>query len=153
MVVVEDSMAIAGLVIAFLGVFLSHQLNRPSLDGVASIIIGGILSLVSVFLVYESKGLLIGEGVDPKTVKNIHNLAERDKAVERVERALTMYFGPHEVLLALEIKFKDGLSGADVRAAVHRLDEIIRREYPDITRIFFDSASLTHEQRESEKAS
>lgn len=145
MVVVEDSIALAGLVVAFLGVWLSHQLNRPWIDGVASVIIGAILGLVSIFLVYESKGLLIGEGVDIKTVRNIHEIGERDPAVERVHKALTMYFGPHEILLALEIKFKDNLSGRDVRAAVGRLEESLRKEYPDIKRIFFDSAALIHQ--------
>jgi cation diffusion facilitator family transporter len=151
MVVVEDSIALAGLLVAFLGVWLSHQLNKPWIDGVASVIIGAILGLVSIFLVYESKGLLIGEGVDVKTLRDIHEIAEKDKAVERVHKALTMYFGPHEVLLALEIKFKDNLSGTEVRAAVGRLEESLRKEYPDIKRVFFESAALTHRQHNEGK--
>src|ERR1051325_1833474 len=139
MVVIEDTAALAGLVMAFFGVFLSHQLNNPRLDGVASIIIGAMLSLISIFLVYESKELLIGESMDKEDVRDIHTLAEKDKAVERVELARTMHFGPHEVLLALGVRFKEGLSGAEVRAAVQRLEKSIRAEFPDIKRIFFES--------------
>ena len=40
--------------------------------------IGIILALVAVLLAYESKGLLIGEGADPETVKNLRRLAESD---------------------------------------------------------------------------
>lgn len=151
MVVIEDSIAIAGLVVAFLGVFLSHLLQMPSLDGVASIIIGLILGLVSVFLVYESKGLLIGEGVDKKTVEELHRLGEEDRGVEKVERALTMYFGPQEVLLAMEIKFKEGLSVAQIRAAIRRLETQIRKKYPEIKRIFFESAVLVGNRRRKAK--
>jgi cation diffusion facilitator family transporter len=148
MVIVEDSIALTGLLIAFLGVFLSHQFNLPVLDGVASIIIGAILSLVSVFLVYESKGLLIGEGVDAKTIKKIHEIAAKDAAIECVERALTLYLGPHDVLLALELKFKDHLSITEVRAAIQRLEKGIRQQCPDIKSVFFNSALLTKEDRE-----
>jgi divalent metal cation (Fe/Co/Zn/Cd) transporter len=151
MVVIEDSIAVAGLVVAFLGVFLSHLLQMPSLDGVASIIIGLILGLVSVFLVYESKGLLIGEGVDKKTVEELHALGEKDRAVEKVQRALTMYFGPQEVLLAMEIKFKEGLSVAQIRAAIRRLEAQIHKKYPEIKRIFFESAVLAGNRRREAK--
>jgi cation diffusion facilitator family transporter len=152
MVVIEDSAALAGLAIAFLGVFLAHQLNLPALDGIASIIIGALLGLVAIFLAYESKGLLIGEGVDRQTIKRLHQLGEEDRDVERVTKALTMYCGPHEVLLALELRLRDGLTGAQVRAAINRLDKRIREEFPDITRIFFDSASLSEPQAEKARA-
>src|ERR1044072_6996557 len=64
MVFFEDSAALLGLVIAFCEIFIGHQLNNPYLDGVASIMIGLVLGLISFFLAYESKGLLIGEGVE-----------------------------------------------------------------------------------------
>src|SRR5204863_8780300 len=67
-VLFEDTAALLGLVVAFLGIFLGHQLSNPYLDGVASIIIGVILGVVAGFLAWESKGLLIGEGVDAETL-------------------------------------------------------------------------------------
>jgi cation diffusion facilitator family transporter len=141
-VVFEDSGALIGLVIAFCGLFFAHQLNIPSLDGVASVIIGLVLALMSFFLAYESKGLLIGEGVDNETLGRIRALIEADTGVEHVSRLLTMYFGPHEVLLTIEVKFRDELSAAGVRAAVARLQKSVRTECPDITRIYFASESV-----------
>lgn len=111
-----------------------------------------LLGLIAVSLAYESKGLLIGEGVDRKTIKKIHALGEQDRDVERVARALTMYFGPHEVLLAPELKLKDDLTGTEVRAAIDRLDQRIREQFPDITRIFFDPASLSDQPAGRRKA-
>jgi cation diffusion facilitator family transporter len=138
----EDSAALLGLTIAFMGIFIGHQFNNPYADGFASILIGLVLGLVSFFLAYESKGLLIGEGVDRKTLEKIRNLIEADPGVEHLSRLLTMHFGPHEVLLTIELKFRDELSAVGVRAAVGRLQKRTQEEHPDITRIFFASESL-----------
>jgi divalent metal cation (Fe/Co/Zn/Cd) transporter len=144
-VVFEDSGALLGLAIAFCGVFLGHQLNNPYLDGAASIIIGLTLGAMSFFLAYETKGLLIGEGVEPETLRRLRVLIEADPGVAHVSRLLTMYFGPHEVLLTLEVKFRDELSAVGVRAAVGRVQKSVRKEYPDITRIYFASESVAAE--------
>ena len=144
----EDSAALLGLTIAFMGIFIGHQFNNPYADGFASILIGLVLGLVSFFLAYESKGLLIGEGVDRKTLEKIRNLIEADPGVEHLSRLLTMHFGPHEVLLTIELKFRDELSAVGVRAAVARLQKRTQEEHPDITRIFFASESLGQDERE-----
>jgi cation diffusion facilitator family transporter len=144
-VVFEDSGALLGLVIAFFGVFLGHQLRNPYLDGIASILIGLVLATMSFFLAYETKGLLIGEGVERETLQRIRSLVETDQGVAHVSRLLTMYFGPHEVLLALEVKFRDELSAVGVRATVARVQKTVRRDYPDITRIYFASESVAAE--------
>ena len=61
------------------------QLGLPYLDGVASVVIGLLLCGVAVLMVYESKGLLIGEGLDHQSLESIHELVEADPAVERVQ--------------------------------------------------------------------
>ena len=49
-VLLEDSAAITGLVIAFLGVFLGHEFGLVYFDGIASILIGVLLCLVALLL-------------------------------------------------------------------------------------------------------
>ena len=107
-----------------------------------------MLGLISFFLAYESKGLLIGEGVERETLRRIRSLVEADPAVEHVSRLLTMYFGPHEVLLTLELKFRDELSAVDIREAVARIQRKVRKEHSDITRIFFGSESVAEDESE-----
>jgi len=147
-VVFEDTGALLGLVIAFCGLFFGHQLGNPYLDGVASIVIGLMLATMSFFLAYETKGLLIGEGVEPETLRRIRSLLEADPGIAHVSRLLTMYFGPHEVMLTLEVKFRDELSAVGVRATVARVQKTVRKEYPDITRIYFASESVAAEDSE-----
>jgi len=141
-VLVEDSAALLGLVIAFAGIFLAQALDAPRLDGAAAILIGMILATVGMFLAYKSKGLLIGEGVDAQTLESIRSLTEADPAVARLVRALTMHFGPNDVLLTMEIQFHPELSAGAVAAAIERLDKVIRLRHPEVRLIFLESQSI-----------
>ena len=141
-VLFEDSAALLGLVVALIGVYLAHEFHNPYFDGSASIIIGVILAAVAVLLAYETKGLLIGEGADPETLREIQRLTESDPAVEHVNRALTMYFGPHTVLLAMDLQFRKNLSAAELEQTVDRLEETIRKQHQNIKHIFIESDSL-----------
>jgi cation diffusion facilitator family transporter len=144
-VLLEDSAALLGLIFAFGGIFLGSQLGLPHLDGVASVLIGLLLCGVAVLMVYESKGLLIGEGLDHESLKSIRALVEADPGVEWVGHLHTMYLGPHEVLLTIELRFHGHISSLEVRQAARRLREGIQSQHPDVRRIFFGAEALSEE--------
>lgn len=144
-VLLEDSAALLGLVFAFLGIFLGRQLDLPFLDGVASVVIGLLLCGVAVLMVYESKGLLIGEGLDAATLRTVRKLVEADPAIERVRALYTLYLGPHEVLLTIELRFHSHISALEVRRGVRRLQKGIQSCHPDIKRIFFGAESFSED--------
>jgi cation diffusion facilitator family transporter len=141
-VLFEDTAALLGLLVAFVGIFLGQLLENPYLDGVASIIIGVILAVVAGFLAYESKGLLIGEAVDPEVLKSIRTIAGEDPAVHAVRKSLTMHFSPNDVMLTLDIGFKKHLTAEKIAAAVNRLEKKIRDRHPEIKHIFIEAKSL-----------
>lgn len=141
-VIAEDSAALAGLIVAFLGVFLGHIWQNPYLDGAASLIIGVILSVVAIFLAHESKGLIVGESVDPRVVKGIQAIAEADPDVRRVRRTLTMHFAPDQVLLNIDIEFAPELQASSLALVVDRLEARIRKEYPVIKSIFVEAEAF-----------
>ena len=143
----EDFAAIVGLVLAFLGVFLSHRFNSPRLDGVASILIGLLLAVVSMVLAYESKGLLLGESANRRTVRHIYEIVNSDEDVRQARQPLTMHFGPNEVLLNLDVQFRSKLSGTELTAAINRLERKIRAAYPEIKRIFVEAQSLVQSEK------
>ena len=146
-VLFEDTAALAGLLVAFLGVLLGHTFENPYLDGAASIVIGLILGVVAVLLAIESRGLLVGEAADPETVASIRALASAEPAVERIDPPLTMHLGPRDVLLNLDIQFRRGIDSGEVEAAVDRLEKAIRARHPEIRRIFIEAESLTRGDR------
>ncbi|MDK2741272.1 MAG: cation transporter [Nitrospira sp.] len=142
-VLLEDSVALLGIVIAFLGIFLAGWFENPYFDGSASMAIGVLLAGAAIVLASQCKRLLIGEGVSRDALERIQRMAKSDPAVELTKRPLTMYFGPHEVLLALDVQFRAGISAEEVTAAVDRIEKQIRQHYPDITRIYIEAEALT----------
>ncbi len=135
----EDLAALLGLAVAFLGIYFGHRLQNPYLDGVASVVIGVILATVALTLVYETRGLLIGESTNPEVVADIRKLAGSDAAVRAVRTPLTMHLSPFEILLNLEVVFRQDITAAEQVGAVERIEKAIRDKYPSITRIFIEA--------------
>lgn len=146
-VLLEDSAALLGLAVALLGIFLSKSLNQPYFDAGASIVIGMLLCTIAIVMVHESRGLLIGEGVDHKTLKNLRAIVEADEDVAHVQHLHTIYQGPRSVLLVIELRFHDSISAVDVRKAVRRLEANIQARCPEIKYVFFGAESITSEGR------
>ena len=148
-VLLEDSAALLGLVFAFLGLFLSTRMGMPWLDGAASVLIGLLLCVSAAILVHESMGLLIGEGMEPATVADLRKIISADPAVERVNNLLTLYLGPEDVLLAIDLRFRADTDVQDSRKAIARFKGQIQARYPKIRRVCLDTASISsdHERR------
>jgi cation diffusion facilitator family transporter len=147
-VLFEDSAAMAGLVVALIGVHLASALHMPVLDGVASIVIGLILCGVAGFLVWESKQLLIGEAAHPEIQDGIRQIAHDDPDVDDVVRALTMHMGPNTLVLNMELKFREALSAEEVEAAVNRMEKAIRQRHDAVRYIFIEAGSVSKAARD-----
>lgn len=141
-VIFEDSAALVGLVFAFAGIFFGELLGLPQLDGVASILIGLLLMTVATILARESKALLVGEGADRQILRSIRELAQNDPGVERAGYPLTMYFGPHNILLTMNVQFRKGLSSTQVEETIDRVETAVRRKYQDIRFIYLEADSV-----------
>ncbi len=147
-VLLEDSAAELGLVFALLGLFLGHLTGNPYLDGIASILIGLLLMCVAVVMLRESKGLLVGEGMTRAELVEARGIVEAEDAVAEAGRVLTMYFGPESMLMTVDAKFKPGLSGDEVLAAVDRIEAALSARFPQTTRIFIEAEDLAHVERQ-----
>jgi cation diffusion facilitator family transporter len=141
-VLFEDTAALLGLSVAFVGVFLSHKLDLPVLDGLASVVIGCILVTAAMWLAYESRSLLVGEAADPEMVAGLRRIVLSDPAVTGLGVVLTMHLGPEDVLLNIEVQFTPGLPAEEIHAAVHRIEEAINGPYPEVSRIFIEVEAL-----------
>ncbi len=129
LVVFEDGAAVAGLIIVMILMGISHSLQIPELDGLASVIVGLLLVFVSFILARESRSLLMGEGIAPETRQKISQLAEKDAAVIRVKNILSTYQSPEEVVLILIIDFEDHLDTEEITGAIERIRESIKKEF------------------------
>jgi cation diffusion facilitator family transporter len=138
-VLAEDSAALVGLLIAGMGIYLSKLLDMPELDGVASILIGILLASVAYFLIRECRKLLVGEGVDPQTLREVRKIVLKDPLVESVRHPLTMYLGPDTILLTLDVQFQSDASASDVADAIDRTKNQIRKRFPKMKRIYLEA--------------
>jgi cation diffusion facilitator family transporter len=141
-VVLEDSAALLGLIFAFLGVFLGHLFKNPYLDGAASVAIGLLLISVALVLAFETKSLLLGEGVDARTLADIRKRVESEPLVECTAEILTMYIGPENLLLNLGVRFKKGITAEQMHEAIHRIEKNIQGSYPQSMRVYIEAESL-----------
>ena len=138
----EDTAALAGLLVAFLGVFFGQQFHTHYPDVIASIIIGLILAVVSIYLVYESKSLLIGESADADLVTHVHELVQSYPAVVRARRPLTMQLSPKEIFLALDVQFKPDLHASELIGIVDEMERKIHEQHPEVGHIFIEIERL-----------
>jgi cation diffusion facilitator family transporter len=140
-VLAEDAAALLGLAIAALGVWASHAFDAPALDGAASIAIGLLLAGVAVLLIRESRSLLVGEGIRPSTAAAICEIASKHPRVRSATRPLSMYLGPDEVLVVLDVEFEPDAGAEDIASAVRRIEADIKARFPVIKRIYIEGRS------------
>jgi cation diffusion facilitator family transporter len=145
----EDSAAIAGLIVAFLGVFLGHLSHSYLPDAIAALLIGVILAIVAFFLAYQSKSLLIGETADLQIVNSVKSMVENDPQVIKVQRILSSQLGPEEVFLALDVQFKPELPASSLVEVIDRLEQSIRQEHKTVGKIFIEAEDLDPYGREA----
>jgi cation diffusion facilitator family transporter len=135
-VLFEDSAALLGILVAFLGISGASFLSMPALDGVASVGISVILAVAAILLARESKGLLMGEPAVPEIERLILQIARSDTAVEHANGVVTVHLGPRQVFVALSIDFRDDLTGHEVELCVERLERAITNKLPEVVSVF-----------------
>lgn len=138
-VLFEDSAAMLGLIVAFGGLLMTQWLGNPIFDAIASIVIGIILSCTAMLLAYESKGLLIGEAASRDVVDGIRRILRKESDILSINEILTMHMGPEDVLLNISLDFHDNISAGEVERTITELEIEIKKQYPEIARIFIEA--------------
>jgi cation diffusion facilitator family transporter len=141
-IVIEDSAALIGLMIALLSVFLGQVSGWPYFDGIGSVLIGLLLVAVSFFFAAECKALLIGEGLLPEEVEKIQQVLEEETRVLAYRRPLSLYFGPSEVLVNLDVNFVDELTSDEIEVTIDRIEARIKTALPAVNRIYIEADSI-----------
>jgi cation diffusion facilitator family transporter len=140
-VLFEDSAAMLGLVVAFIGVLLSEITGILIFDGLASVIIGLILIGTSIWLAYETKSLLIGESANQSVITGIRDTLRGRENIDHVNEILTMHMGPDFILANISVDFDNSISAQQVEADIAAIDRSIKQAYPQIKRVFIEAES------------
>ena len=136
-VLLEDAIAVLGVVTAFIGISLSHYYNSPYPDAIAAIIIGCLLGIMAVILALANGRILMGASMSEDRELEIREYLEALPAIERVTSLKTAVMSPGAVRLAAEIEFH-GTTFID-RHMIERDAERIR-DGEDPTPVLFETA-------------
>ncbi len=138
-VLFEDSAAMLGLLVAFIGVALSQITGILIFDSLASIVIGLILVGTSVWLAYETKGLLIGESANHSVVREIKAILREESSIEHINEVLTMHMGPDFILANISVDFVDSETADSIEKVIASVDQTIKHRHPEIKRVFVEA--------------
>lgn len=135
-VLLEDTAALLGLLLAFVGVVLSLWLRESRFDAAASIAIGMLLTIISLFLARETKSLLIGEAAHGHVRDCILKIAADDPGVRNINGLVTVQMGPDQVVAAMSAEFEDHLTTPQIEACIERIERRIRDQREEVTILF-----------------
>ncbi len=140
-VLFEDTAAMLGLIVAFIGIFISSHYGIPWVDGAASIGIGLILGGTAVLLSYETKGLLIGEAASPELISTIKKMLDTHQDILHVNEFRSMHMGPNDILIALSLDFEDQITAGDVEREISQLEKQIKDQFSEVKHLFIEVQS------------
>jgi cation diffusion facilitator family transporter len=135
-VLLENGAAMAGIIAAAAGVFLSQLTHNPFFDGAASVVIGIILGVTALVLARESKGLLIGEAADPELVRGLRELACSKLGIVGVGHVLTVHSAPDQITAMINVDFRDDMLAGEVERIVREIETDAHKRWPDVRRLF-----------------
>ncbi len=138
-VLFEDFAAMLGLLIALVGVTLTHITHNPLWDGLSSIGIGVVLAITAIWLARETKSLLIGEAANPEMVKNIRKMLNNHPEISSVNEVLTLHMGPEYILVTISADFEDQLPVGQIEKLIQRIDRDIKGNFSDVKRVFIEA--------------
>lgn len=135
-VLLEDSAALLGLLIAFAGLAATEASGDPRWDGIASLGIGLVLAAASGLLARESKALLIGEAALPDVRRDILEIAGTEPGIRGVNGLLTVQMGAAQVVAALSVEFRDTLTTSEIEACIGRIEDRVRALHAEVLALF-----------------
>jgi cation diffusion facilitator family transporter len=130
-VLIEDSAAMLGLVLAFVFTALAVYVN-PVFDGFGSIVIGSILGYMSFFLSNELRKLIVGENVGRDIRRNIKRIIQDySEHVDHINNIRAMYIGRNEFLMNISLDVDDDKRAGDIESIIFQIKQDIREMYPE----------------------
>ncbi|CAI48151.1 transport protein (probable substrate zinc/cadmium/cobalt) [Natronomonas pharaonis DSM 2160] len=137
----ENLVAVVGVLVALAGVYLTDVTGNTTYDAIGSAVIGLLLMSVALGLAWESRGLLVGEGVTRRERRRLLDAIAAADGVNAVVDLRTMHLGPESVLVACEIDFDNDLDTRGIEAAIDAVEVAVRDVVPEANRIYVEAES------------
>jgi len=133
----EDIAALLGLFFALLAVILSIITGNPVYDAIGSIGIGVLLIVISLFLAYKIKSLLIGVSADEYSRGEINAVLQSRPEISRVINLITIQLGSR-IMVAVKAEMTKVDSVDQLIKNINRCEIELKKSNPAIQWVFFE---------------
>ena len=133
----EDIGAQMGLILALGFLILAMITGNPIYDALGSICIGVILIVISAFVAWRIRSLLVGRSADPDIQEAINSIIAEQDAIEHVFKTITVQFGP-DTMLAAKIKMRSGQSIDQAVESINALERELKARVPKLKWCFIE---------------
>lgn len=141
-VLIEDAVAVFGLVLALTGMGLAAWTGSAIFDGIAAICIGLLMGGLAFFLAATNRKYLLNRS-DDEVNEIATKLWRADDQVQSVQRVNSIVLSPEDTLLMAEVELREEAIFSDMNREeiaqairfMHKLDDIRRSLEDDVSRI------------------
>lgn len=137
-VLLEDTAALIGLVLALAGVSLAAATADATWDAIGTIAIACLLAVVAVVMAIESKSLLIGEAASPEEIQAIERAINETDGFDGLLFLRTEQRGPDEIIVAAKVAVRPRTTTATLARAINEVEGHIRQAVPAARYVFIE---------------
>jgi cation diffusion facilitator family transporter len=137
----EDTVALLGLGLALVGIFLTEQTGNHVYDAAAALLIGLLLMFFAVALAWENKRLLLGESLSEGAEDELRRVVEEWEDVESVVDFRTVYFGPNDIVVTADVAFSEGIDTAAMDDSITALEDAIAAANSAVSKVYVEPES------------
>ena len=134
----EDTVAITGLVVALVGLYVTHATGNPLYDGVAALVIGLLLMGSALALAWENKRLLLGESLPPGSEQELRRIANDWDGVEYLHDLRSVYFGQDRVVVTADVSVDEGMTADDLDETITELESTLRDANGKVAEVYVE---------------
>jgi cation diffusion facilitator family transporter len=139
-ILLEDTAALAGLLLALVGVGLTLLTGDGIWDGLGTAAIGLVLATVAIVLAIEAKSLLIGESATDEHRRAIERAIVAGDDVTEIVHIRTLHLGPEELLVAAKIAVDSDDDARTLATAINGAETRVRAAVPIARLIYLEPA-------------
>ena len=137
----EDTIAVLGLALALVGIYLSEVTGDPVYDAAAAMLIGALLMVFAVALALENKRLLLGESLPLTEENELRDSISDNPGVVRIEDLRTVYFGPEHVIVVADVEFEDDMNTDEIDYSISTMEDELQAANPSIKKVYIEPES------------
>ncbi len=129
----EDSAALVGIAIAFLGILLHQLTGQVFWDAIGSILVGALLGVVAVILIDRNRIFLTGEAGPPRLQVALREKLESFPEVASVRFLRPEFIGPKQIFVIASVDLVGDAVESSIARTLRTLEHRFEDEVPQIT--------------------